>query len=263
VGSSEVMAKSSGSAPRADGAQGTDDAGRTPPSGTRAETPAVPVPVLTRTPESPQGAREALRNALALVRRRRRFDRVIPAAVVGLVTAGIAADFAVDLALGERPLHLVLETAGILLWILAVALVGRLLRSSWARANELAAALEHLRNAPVEPSTEAATGGTNPAVQDLVGLIDRQFGEWGLSPSEREVALLLLKGLSLRDIAAARQASDPTVRQQAQAVYRKARLAGRAELSAYFLEDLLAPPDGPTASPGPARAAPGRRASAR
>jgi DNA-binding NarL/FixJ family response regulator len=60
------------------------------------------------------------------------------------------------------------------------------------------------------------------------------------------VGLLLLKGLSLKEAAEARQTSERTVRQQALAVYRKAGLAGRAELAAFFLEDLLLPRDGGT-----------------
>jgi len=40
----------------------------------------------------------------------------------------------------------------------------------------------------------------------------------------------------------ARHAPERTARQQSLAVYRKAGLSGRAELSALFLEDLLSPP---------------------
>ena len=71
--------------------------------------------------------------------------------------------------------------------------------------------------------------------------IDRQFERWNLSAAEREVALMLLKGLSHKEIAEARQTSERTARQQALAVYRKGGLSGRAELSAFFLEDLLVP----------------------
>ena len=60
--------------------------------------------------------------------------------------------------------------------------------------------------------------------------IDARFQTWKLSEAEREVALLLLKGLSLREIASLRETSERTVRQQSLAVYRKAGLAGRAEL---------------------------------
>lgn len=72
-------------------------------------------------------------------------------------------------------------------------------------------------------------------------LIDKQFSEWNLTHSEREVALLLLKGLSHKEIANIRSTSEKTVRQQAGQVYVKANLEGRAQLSAFFLEDLLLP----------------------
>lgn len=75
----------------------------------------------------------------------------------------------------------------------------------------------------------------------LSGSIDQQFERWGLTLAEREVALLLLKGLSTKDIADLRATRETTVRQQAQGVYRKAGLEGRADLAAFFLEDLLAP----------------------
>lgn len=77
------------------------------------------------------------------------------------------------------------------------------------------------------------------AANGLVQAIDRQFEGWGLSPAEREVGFLLLKGLALKELAEVRGTSERTVRQQAQAIYRKAGLSGRAELAAFFLEDLL------------------------
>lgn len=76
-------------------------------------------------------------------------------------------------------------------------------------------------------------------VSGLASAIDRQFERWGLSPAEREVGLLLLKGLTHQEIADLRRVSERTVRQQARALYKKAGLGGRADLSAYFLEDLL------------------------
>ncbi len=78
----------------------------------------------------------------------------------------------------------------------------------------------------------------------LTGLgdaIEAQFTRWNLTDAEREVALLLLKGLSLREVAAIRATSERTIRAQAQALYAKAGVTGRAALSAFFLEDLLAP----------------------
>jgi DNA-binding CsgD family transcriptional regulator len=83
-------------------------------------------------------------------------------------------------------------------------------------------------------------------VQDLMrglsGAIDQQFDQWGFSSAEKDVALLLLKGFSHKEVAQLRGRAERTVRQQAFSLYRKANLSGRASLAAYFLEDLLLPP---------------------
>jgi DNA-binding CsgD family transcriptional regulator len=78
----------------------------------------------------------------------------------------------------------------------------------------------------------------------LGSAIEEQFSRWNLTEAEREVALLLLKGLSLKEIATVRATSERTVRVQTRALYAKAGLSGRAALSAFFLEDLLAPIEG-------------------
>lgn len=70
-------------------------------------------------------------------------------------------------------------------------------------------------------------------------IIQWQFDEWTLSPSEKEVGLLILKGLSIKDISLARDTKEKTVRTQASAIYEKSGLGGRHELSAWFFEDLL------------------------
>lgn len=77
-----------------------------------------------------------------------------------------------------------------------------------------------------------------------------QFADWRLSDGEADVATLVLKGLSHKEIARLRDSSEATVRQQAAAVYRKSGLGSRAELAAFFLEDLLAPPGGASLHPG-------------
>lgn len=82
-------------------------------------------------------------------------------------------------------------------------------------------------------------------VEDLMrgvgAAMDMQFDAWCLTPAEKDVALLLIKGLSHKEIAQLRERAERTVRQQALAVYRKSNLSGRASLAAYFLEDLLLP----------------------
>jgi DNA-binding CsgD family transcriptional regulator len=79
-------------------------------------------------------------------------------------------------------------------------------------------------------------------VKGLAAALDQQFDRWNLTPAEKEVALLLLKGLSHKDIAEIRSVTEATARQQARAVYRKGGLSGRHDLAAFFLEDLMLPP---------------------
>lgn len=74
---------------------------------------------------------------------------------------------------------------------------------------------------------------------ELGRLIDGQFAIWRLSESERDVALLLIKGFSMKEIADFRQTHEKTVRQQSTSIYKKSGLSGRQELAAFFLEDML------------------------
>lgn len=79
------------------------------------------------------------------------------------------------------------------------------------------------------------------ALEGLGTVIAAQFEGWGLTPTEREIALGLLKGLSHKQIAQLAGRSERTIRQHAVAVYGKSGLTGRAELAAFFLEGLMLP----------------------
>jgi DNA-binding NarL/FixJ family response regulator len=94
-------------------------------------------------------------------------------------------------------------------------------------------------------------------VEGLKTAIDRQFDDWSMTAAERDIALLILKGFSHKEIAGLRTTSERTIRQQAQSVYRKSGLGGKNALTAFFLEDLLSPEDsraGTLASNGNGRA---------
>jgi DNA-binding CsgD family transcriptional regulator len=78
-------------------------------------------------------------------------------------------------------------------------------------------------------------------VEGLSRAIRTQFEIWHLTDAEADVAILMLKGLSHKEIATIRAGSEATVRQHAASVYRKSGLANRAQFTGYFLEDLLAP----------------------
>jgi DNA-binding NarL/FixJ family response regulator len=70
-------------------------------------------------------------------------------------------------------------------------------------------------------------------------MVAAKFSDWGLSPSERDVALFTLKGCTISDIAAMRNAAEGTVRSQLSQVYAKAGVADRAMLLSQFIEELL------------------------
>jgi DNA-binding CsgD family transcriptional regulator len=163
----------------------------------------------------------------------------IPSLIMAAVAALATADVVDDLHSGGDYLHIGLEvliiaaaaTGAVVLWFQLVRArsTNRVLRADLTRAR---AEMERFR------------AESQDLMRGLGEAIDRQFDRWSLSPAEREVALLLLKGLSHKDVAEARSTSERTVRQQALSVYRKAGLAGRAELAAFFLEDLLLPTAG-------------------
>lgn len=77
-------------------------------------------------------------------------------------------------------------------------------------------------------------------IRGLTVKIKSQFSDWGLTNAECEIGFLLLKGFSLKEIASFRNVSERTVREQAIKIYFKSKLNNRSELTAFFLEDLLA-----------------------
>jgi DNA-binding CsgD family transcriptional regulator len=163
----------------------------------------------------------------------------------------IGLDVVIDYRAGTAVSHLLTEAAVMTLAALGAATLWHRLRAARRAAGQLSIDLEAARREAERFRDEARA--------HLLGLgeaIDRQFTRWALSPAEREVGLLLLKGLSHREVAAARTTSESTIRQQALAIYRKAGLRNRSELSSFFLEDLLLPADqrdgrGPTAARPP------------
>lgn len=71
--------------------------------------------------------------------------------------------------------------------------------------------------------------------------MEKQFQEWGMTAAEQEIGMLILKGMSHKEVASLRGTTEATVRQQAQAIYHKSNLPGKTAFSAYFLEDVFSP----------------------
>ena len=85
-------------------------------------------------------------------------------------------------------------------------------------------------------SQEAALSVARGALSDVIA---QQFQAWSLTPAERDVGFLALKGLDVAEIAELRGAAQGTVRAQLTRIYAKADVSGRAQFAAFFVEDLL------------------------
>ena len=143
-------------------------------------------------------------------------------------------DVIVDLGLGVPLWHILQEAALVVLSAVAAALLILHIRKKNKSLHHLA---ENLSDANQQIAMLNSKIKEERKRYSLV--IKEQFDSWNLTLGEQQVALLLLKGLSLKEIASVRTTKEMTVRQQASSIYSKSGLVGRHEFSAWFLEDFL------------------------
>lgn len=168
--------------------------------------------------------------------------RWLLALIMGLGVVGGTIDLILDKPSSLLTPHVLFELTFIVFGLVTSAYLVR----GWVTAR---ASLAEARRSEGERQAERDTWRAR-AEESLRGLgeeVARQFEGWGLTPAERETALMLLKGFSHKQIAALSGRSERTVRQHAVAVYVKSGLGGRAELSGFFLGDLLLPGPPPRA----------------
>ncbi|WP_332873970.1 DNA-binding response regulator [Amphritea pacifica] len=151
-----------------------------------------------------------------------------------VIVSASGTDIAADLSHGAGLTHLLQEITILLfaLIILSLLIFDNFIKKSQIR--QLKEELEAAKNMPVPESVAVLA-----ARQQLSQAINEQFTEWQLTASERDVGIMLLKGYSLKEIAALRGTADKTIRQQASAIYQKSGTPGRHAFSAWFIEDLL------------------------
>jgi DNA-binding NarL/FixJ family response regulator len=181
---------------------------------------------------------------------RDRLQGSILASVFAAMTALVAIDLITDVRAGTTAFHAALEGFVIAIGLVAAGSLAVRVRRLARDAHELRDQAAELA-ARLQASQQEAERWRSDSAELIAGLgaaIDQQLTRWELSPAEREIALLLLKGLSHKEIASLRDVNETTVRQQARALYRKAGLTGRSDLAAFFLEDLLGPREPPRAT---------------
>jgi DNA-binding CsgD family transcriptional regulator len=158
------------------------------------------------------------------------------AALFGLIFVLIFLDLVQDYSEGAGGLHVFMESCVLLLAAAGIAMLLRRIYQARASVRTLQRDLDAIRD-----ESRRWREDSRILLEGLASAIQQQFLRWELTAAESEVALLLLKGLSLKEISAMRETSERTVREQARSVYRKAGVTGRPALAAFFLEDLLLP----------------------
>ena len=74
---------------------------------------------------------------------------------------------------------------------------------------------------------------------EMDSYVHGKFDEWSLTSAERDIAMYMLKGLSIAEIAAARSTAEGTVKAQTSNIFRKTSVASRLELMSLFMDEFL------------------------
>lgn len=165
-------------------------------------------------------------------------ERIIIAIVFVLIFAFISLDLIIDTRQGTSIGHFIIEGSIAIIALLSalIIFIGFFLER---KKLKIALAAAHFDIDTNKAEAELWRAKAKTFIEGLSKEITNKLDEWGLSASEKEIAFMLLKGLSLREIATARKTNEKTARAQATSIYQKSGLTGRADLAAFFLEDLL------------------------
>ena len=83
----------------------------------------------------------------------------------------------------------------------------------------------------LEGKVEAAGGRFHDMIID-------QFQKWVLSEAESEIGILLIKGMSIAEIADLRDRRQATIQVKNSAIHQESGMYNRAQLVSYFVEEL-------------------------
>ena len=172
---------------------------------------------------------------------------ILVAVLLGIIMLLNSLDVVTDISLGVPRWHIIEES--MIVFASGLGFI-YLLWEMRRRSIEMKALSQHLSTA--DQQIKDITEGMRQARSNFSETIHQQFLDWGLTLSEQQVAMLLLKGLSFREIAVVRDTREKTVRQQASSIYGKSGLDGRHAFAAWFLEDFLE--SAPAAKKSPATA---------
>jgi len=155
--------------------------------------------------------------------------------LLAFVVVGNLSDVIYDYREGASVAHMIIEGS---LVVASFILITMLSTGIWRQSQSIRQLKTEL-DGERKNSEPVRSASLEAARHDMATVLQSQFEEWGLTRTEKEVSMLLLKGLSFKEIAAVRDTLEKTVRQQASSIYRKSGLTGRHAFSAWFIEDFL------------------------
>lgn len=164
-------------------------------------------------------------------------ERLIIFFILLLISVTVTIDIVTDSGEGAASWHLLIEGS---IGLLSLFGTFYLLKDMFSLKRDLRR--ERQLSLSLKQEAEEWRSRSRKYLDGLSRAIDEQLSKWNLTPAEKEVAFLLLKGMSLKEVANLRETTEKTARVQSMAIYSKAGLSGRSELAAFFLEDLLLPP---------------------
>lgn len=151
-----------------------------------------------------------------------------------LIIVASVSDIVFDIRQGAHPLHVFQE---LLMGVFALLFLLTLFMNT---------RLQSKRNAELKQELAEVKAESAKASQELIAArrtfgeaVVKQFSDWSFTESETEIALLTLKGLTAKEIANLRNASEKTVRNQLTSIYRKSGTTGKLGFIAWFIEGLM------------------------
>ncbi len=155
-------------------------------------------------------------------------------AMLFLVIAINTTDFLKDILHGDDWLHVTLEMITVFLSLWGIVMIVQQINNRSLQISQLNKEVQKSQKDLALSRTKLKEIGREYSIY-----LHKQFDDWGLTPSEKDVALILLKGLSFKEMAEVRDTKEKTIRQQASTIYKKSNVSGRHEFAAWFFEDML------------------------
>ncbi|NMH66640.1 helix-turn-helix transcriptional regulator [Shewanella salipaludis] len=158
----------------------------------------------------------------------------LPVGFFILVVMASIADIATDLSQGAKLPHLLQEA---IILLMALFILYRLYLDGLSHRKQNKRLREQV--AEYAELSKQASAELSRAKKEFGEVIAKQFSDWQLTESEKQVSWLLLKGFNSKEIANLRELSDKTVRNQLSSVYKKSALRGKQAFIAWFMDGLF------------------------